>query len=130
MRWETNIKVFLTTSIMKKGMIIEGIVIGLAILICGILLMDKKGHELYSTIYYFGFGSRSVKIYEDGDVYDDLEIEDPNHKTNYKFLKRLSKEQLDSLKNKLKDTSDNNELREYVIELVYSVKKFDDSGRY
>ena len=31
---------------------------------------------LYGTIYYFTLGSRRVQIYEDGEVYDDLEIEE------------------------------------------------------
>lgn len=114
----------------KKGIIIAVIFICLAILICGIILMKSKGNELYSTTYYFGFGSRSVKIYNSGKVYDDLEIEDPRHKTNYKFLKRLSKEQLDDLKNKLENTANSVELQEYVIQLVYGVKEFDNFGNY
>ena len=114
----------------KKDMIIVEIFIGLAILICGVLLMKSEGNEIYSTTYFFELGSRRVKIYNNGNVYDDLEIEEPNHRANYKFLKRLSKVQVDNLKNKIKNTLNNVELEEYVIQLVYGVKEFDNSGNY
>ena len=85
---------------------------------------------LYNTIYYFESGSRRVKINENGDVFDDIEVEEPNHIVNYKFLKTLSEEQLNSLKSKLQSTSNKGELDEFVIELVYGVKQFDKFGRY
>ena len=87
-------------------------------------IIEEK--TIYNTTYYFGFGSRSVKINENGDVFDDLEIEDPNHKVNYKFVKTLNEEQLESLKSKIQSTSNKNELDEFVIELVYGVKQFDN----
>ena len=113
---------------MKKSSIII-ISVCIVIIVLGVLMINKK-KEIYSTIYYFGFGSRKVKIYDNGDVYDDVEIEDPRHKENYEFLKKLSKNELDGLKDKLKSASNNNELKEYVIQLVYGVKEFDNFGRY
>lgn len=85
---------------------------------------------LYTTTYYFGFGSRSTRIYTNGDVYDDLEIEDPNHEPNYKYLKTLNKDELNNLKSKINSESDNEIIKDYIIQLVYGVKKFDDFGGY
>ena len=85
---------------------------------------------LYSTTYYFEFGSRSTRIYINGDVYDDLEIENPNHEPSFKYLKTLSKDELDNLKSKINNESDNEIIKDYIIQLVYSVKKFDNFGRY
>ena len=112
---------------MKKTLIIA-IIICIIIIIIGVLLVNKK-KEIYSTVYYFGLGSRRVKIYDNGDVYDDVEIEDPRHKENYEFLKKLSKDELNSLKDKLKSLS-RSEVKEYVIEMVYGVKEFDNFGSY
>ena len=73
-------------------------------------------------------GSRGVKIYRNGDVYDDLEIEEPNHKPNYKFVKTLSSEEIEVILNLLENDS-NNEINDYVIKLVYGVEEFDNFGR-
>lgn len=85
---------------------------------------------LYSTTYYFEFGSRSTKIYANGDVYDDLEIEDPNHEPSFKYLKTLSKKELNNLKSKINNESDNEIIEDYIIQLIYGVKKFDNLGGY
>lgn len=124
---------------MKKIIII--VIVCIVMIIIGLVLINKnrklddntdryntiiEEKTIYNTTYYFGFGSRSVKINENGDVFDDLEIEDPNHKVNYKFVKTLNEEQLESLKSKIQSTSNKNELDEFVIELVYGVKQFDN----
>lgn len=85
---------------------------------------------LYSTTYYFGFGSRSTKIYANGDVYDDFEIENPNYEPSFKYLKTLSKDELNNLKSKINNESDNEIIKDYIIKLVYGVKKFDNFGGY
>lgn len=90
----------------------------------------KKAELLYTTTYYFSLGSRSVKIYTDGKVYDDLEIEDPNHVANYRYLKTLSEEELNNLSDKIKTIDNVESLKDYVIELIYGVKEFDNSGNY
>lgn len=90
----------------------------------------NKTDILYTTTYYFGLGSRSVKVYIDGKVYDDLELENPNHNENYKYLKTLSEEELNNLSDKIKNTDNVESLKEYVIELIYGVKEFDNSGNY
>jgi hypothetical protein len=124
---------------MKKSVIII-IFICVILLIIGLILMNnnkKNNHNtateeniIYSTTYYFGLGSRKVKIYENGDVFDDLEIEDPNHKENFKFFKKLSVDELNSLNSKLQNVSDSNELHQFVIELVYGVKEFAVDGSF
>ena len=108
----------------------------IAVLILGVIIfLNKKENnstkqELYSTIYYFDMGSRKVKIYDNGDVYEDLEIEDPNHKEDYQFVKTLSKEQLNNINKKLKDNSSNEEIDSYIIKEVYGVNKFGSKGQY
>lgn len=136
---------------MKKSLIIVVIVIIICIVlsVIGVTLINRKQEVktntennskttseeekiLYATLYSFGFGSRSVKIYENGDVYDDLEIEDPNpnHIPNYKFVKTLTREQVNRLKEKIENNVDYSELDEFVIKEVYGVEKFDDFGNY
>ena len=110
----------------KRIIIIIGVCIAIT-LVC-VILINKK--VIFSTTYSFGLGSRRVKIYSTGAVYDDLEIEEPNHKVKFKYLKKLSKDELTSLEDKIKSTSNKNELDDYVIELVYGVKEFDNNGNY
>ena len=103
------------------------------LIICLGLWKVKSLHSkelLYSATYYFTFGSRSVRIYNNGEVYDDLEIEDPNHKTDYKYVKTLTKEQVHELKDKENRGVSKEEISNYVIELIYGVKEFDNRGEY
>lgn len=116
-----------------KGKIyfIVGIIIFIVALIYIISSINSKdGDILYSTTYYFAFGSKRVKIYTNGDVYEDLEIEEPNHKPNYKYLKTLSKTEKDNLIIFLESESNTDMIKNYVIELVYGVKEFDIYGGY
>ncbi len=76
------------------------------------------------------FGSRNTRIYINGDVYDDLEIENPNHEPNYKYLKTLNEAELNDLKSKISSESDSKIIQEYIIQLVYGVKEFDNFGNY
>ncbi len=116
---------------MNKNILVAVIVI-LIIGITGIIIILNNNNEdiLYSTTYYFALGSRRVKIYTNGDIYDDVEIEEPNHKPNYKYLKTLTETEKNNLINFLKSESNTDIIDNYVIELVYGVKEFDDSGRY
>ena len=120
---------------MKKIVRIVSIIIILILFIVGIYFFLNKTNnlgkkEIYSTGYYVGFGSRRVIVYDNGDVYDDVEIESPDHQIDYKFVKTLSKEQLSNFKKKLDNNSNENELDNYIIEEVYGVKQFGDSGEY
>ena len=112
---------------MKKRLIILSILCIAISFVC-VMLINKK--VIFSATYSFALGSRRVKIYSNGSVYDDVEIEEPNHKVKFKYLKKLSKNELSSLKDKINSTSSRNELDDYVIELVYGVKKFDNFGNY
>ncbi len=119
----------------KKKFFIIGCILIIVIFIIGIFYIVSNRNNsiftediLYSTRYYFGMGSRGVKIYRNGDVYDDLEIEEPNHKPNYKFVKTLSSEEIEVILNLLENDS-NNEINDYVIKLVYGVEEFDNFGR-
>ena len=115
----------------RRILLITGIIIFTVILIYVIMsVVNLKGEILYSTTYSFGFGSRRIKIYENGAVYDDTEIEDPNHKPNYKYLKTLTKEDVDNLTYRLKIDANSESIKEYVIQLVYGVNEFNDFGNY
>ena len=87
---------------MKKTIVL--VILIVIILAVSIFVAYNKYNQkvLYETTYYFAFGSRAVKIYENGKVFDDLEIEEPEHTQNYK----------------------------YVIQLIYGVSQFDDNGNY
>lgn len=117
-------------------LIIIGIFIFVVCSICAIVIVNSKnnketnGELLYSTTYYFGFGSRNTRIYANGDVYDDLEIENPNHKPDYKYLKTLTKNEMNNLTYRLENESNSEEIKNYIIELVYGVNEFDDFGNY
>ncbi len=76
------------------------------------------------------FGSRRTIIYTNGDVYDDLEIENPNHEPNYKYLKTLNKDELNDLKSKINSESNSEIIEDYIIQLVYGVEEFDNMGGY
>lgn len=120
----------------KKILIIIGVLILLVCLIGGIFFISQKTKSepneepLYSTTYGFAFGSRRTRIYLNGEVYDDLEIENPNHIENYAYLKTLSSKELNDFKNFLTNETDSEKIDDYVIELVYGVEKFDDMGNY
>ena len=70
-------------------------------------------------------GSRRLKIYQNGDVYDDLEIEEPNHKVNYKKIKTLNSTQIEELKFKIENEIDREKLENYVKLLVYGKTSID-----
>jgi len=120
----------------KITITIAGIFIFVICLICCIMLLSLKRNKetneeiLYSTTYYFGFGSRRTRIYTNGDVYDDLEIENPNHKPNYKYLKTLTENEMNDLTYRLENEPDSEAIEDYIIELVYDVKEFDNYGNY
>ena len=124
---------------MKKIIKIVVLILAIIALIIGIyFLVNKRDNvnktdenkEIYSTTYYFELGSRSVKVYENGDVYDDLEIENPNHKVNYKYVKTLSKKQLSSLKEKINKNLNKNEIDNFLIQEIYGVEQFGNAGQY
>ena len=118
----------------RKPIIISiAIACSIIIAICLGLWVNKSFYSkelIYSTAYGFAFGSRRVQIYDNGEVYDDLEIEEPNHRIDYKYVKTLTREQIYELKEKENGGASEEELSNFVIELVYGVKKFDDMGGY
>lgn len=114
---------------MKKMQIFIIILIVVVVLSIFLIIGHSKS-ILYETTYSFAFGTRSVKIYKDGDVYDDLEIEEPNHKAEYKYLKTLNEEEKNGLADLIKTKASKEIIDEYVIKSVYGVEKFDNYGSY
>ena len=80
---------------------------------------------IYQNTFYFDFGSKKIKIYDNGNVYEDMEIENPNHKENYELIKTIDKESLLSLKEKIKNNSNETELEDFVKQIVYGSTNLD-----
>lgn len=91
---------------------------------------NRSEELIYSTTYSFTLGSRRVQIYGSGEVYDDLEVKNPDHEVDYKYVKTLTAEQMESLKAKKAQNPGEEELSNFVIELVHGVKEFNDFGEY
>ncbi len=102
----------------------------LGILLIGGIIYAFGKKEIFYGRFDFTFGSRGVIIYDNGRVYEDFELEEPNHKEKYKYFKTLSFKELKELKQKLKTTDKDEELKLYVIRLIYGVDEFDDLGNY
>lgn len=64
-------------------------------------------------------GSRGIKIYKNGDVFEDIEIEEPNHKPEYKYLKTLNIEEMKNLEDILENDGDSENIKNSVLKLVY-----------
>lgn len=105
------------------------VIVALIAIISFILIRTNTEKEvIFSAFYYFPFGSRSMKIYADGEVYDDLEIEDPMHEPNFKYLKTLDEPKLKELKEYI--ANDTEDIGTYVMRLVYCTDEFGDAGQY
>lgn len=92
---------------------------------------SQEGNQvLYHTAYTFGFGSRRVLIYGNGEVYEDVEIEDPEHEENYQYLKTLSEEEVQSLVDEINSGASDEDMDKFVINLVYGVDEFNEDGSY
>ena len=120
----------------KRTIILSIILVCVAALAITIgVLANNSTHSpskelVYSVTYSFEMGVRRVQIYDNGEVYDDLEIEEPNHEVNYGYVKTLSAEQIRELNNKKANGASDKELSDYVIKTVYGVEKFDSHGGY
>ena len=77
-------------------------------------------------LWYNNSNSNKNRNLRKWDVYDDIEIEEPNHKLDYKYLKTLTKDEVENLVHRLKNNANNESIKEYVIQLVYGVNEFDD----
>ncbi len=84
----------------KKILMLCIVLIIVSIVGCYILLKGSK-EEIYYNYYGFDMGRIQIKVYENGIVEEDVEIEDPRHSENYKYLKTLSKNELDEIKNNI-----------------------------
>lgn len=87
--------------------------------------------KIYYSKQYFGLGSRKIKIYSNGDVFEDYEMEEPNHKEKYKYKKTLSKKELSILKEQITNFDGNNnnpDLQKFVNKLIYGCEEFNITG--
>ena len=113
----------------KKNRIKYGIIIGiLALIIISLIVISvlrfSKGRIIVYESYYFEMGSETIRIYSTGLVEADSEIEDPNHKINFKKVRDLSKDELEELKEKIKTKQGDNDesFKRYVYKLVYDIE--------
>ena len=83
---------------------------------------DSFKDAIYSNNFYWGYGSAQVIITEEGKVYMDEEVEQPGHKTNYKFNRDLTKEELTQLNELLDSPDECNEYVERILELGLGFK--------
>ena len=72
---------------------------------CFSLTACGKGNVIYTTSGFHSMGSYRVKVYENGEVYDDIEIEDPKHVIKYKYVRTLTNEEIEELKSFTGDES-------------------------
>lgn len=120
----------------KIKIILSVIGIFVLCLTCCTIFLNSTNKEktntdiLYETTYSFGFGSRSTRVYTNGDVFDDLEIENPKHKPDYKYVKTLTADEIADLMYLLDNKTDDEVIKRHIIELVYGVSEFDDFGNY
>ncbi len=111
----------------KKNRIKYGIIIGLLVLIIIALMVVSimrfsKGKVIVFYTYFFDMGSETIRIYSSGLVEADKEIEDPNHKADFKKVRDLTKEELEELNKKLEEKADDETLKKYVYKLVYDIE--------
>lgn len=74
---------------------------------------------IYSTSSDYSMGTIRVQVYDNGEVYEDVEMEEPDHKIEYKYLKTLSEQELADLKAKIAENGDENKLTNYALDLIY-----------
>ena len=79
------------------------------------IIMEKK--------FYFSKGSITLQIHENGEVYEDVEIEEPNHKPDFKKIKELNSEEIEELKSKLEQSDE--ELQPYLMNLIYGDSNYE-----
>lgn len=105
---------------MKKVFFI-GLIILTIIMVSFICLKSfNNGKVIYNNTFYYAMGSEKVKIYENGVVETDKEIEEPNHKTNFKKIKTLTNKEIEELKEKVKENLEDEEMQKYINDLIHN----------
>ena len=106
---------------MKKHII--SITILIIIIIIAILAFYRSHSIIFQQTFYYSIGSLTLIIYNNGDVYEDKEIEEPYHKPNFNKIKKLSKSEMEDLKENLDKSGD--ELKRYISGLIYVDENYD-----
>ena len=103
------------------------VIVFMLLSITGCTKKDTTNKQIYYGVYNFEMGSKRVKVYNNGKVYEDIEIEEPNHVEKYKYLKTLDNKKLKELK-KLLAENDKTTLDEDIAEIIYGCKQFNNTG--
>ena len=103
---------------MKKGIIIFISVIILGMIILGLVLCNN-GAIIYSNTFYSPMGSEQIRIYENGLVEIDLEIENPDHKRNFEKIKILNDKELETLIDMISKDMEEEEIKKGINLLIH-----------
>ena len=107
---------------MKKSLIIISSILFIVLLAIIIIFLLLNNKIIYFNTSYYDMGSITIRIYENGKVEENREIEEPNHAPYFKEIKKLDKLEIIQLKSKLEKEKDKKALEEYINELVYGSK--------
>ena len=103
----------------------KGIVAFFAIVIIiflGVIFWNTNGKEIYSNTYWLDMGSLRVKVYDNGKVMHDIEIESPNHQVNYKYYRVLNKDEINEI---IENISDENTVYRIIYGKNFTGEVFD-----
>lgn len=110
----------------KKKIKVIALILFCVLLLITIIVLSiyNKGDIIFSKTFYYDLGSITLKIYENGNVYEDREIEEPNHKPKYKKIKELNKSEILKLKQYLEEAKNDNDLKKYINKLIYGDENY------
>lgn len=103
------------SSDMKKSLKIILIILLIILLAIITIFLLQNNKIIYSNTSYYDMGSITIRIYENGKVEEDREIEEPNHTPNFKKIKKLDKMEIIQLKSKIEEEKDEEALEKYII---------------
>ncbi len=77
---------------------------------------------IYTRTYLLDMGSIKVKIFNNGEVFQDIEIEEPNHKIDYKYYRSLNEDEINEI---MQNVNDENVIYETIYGKKFTGKVFD-----
>ena len=102
---------------MKKYVAILLVILFVGILVFG-CSKNKEPQIIYQNTIYFAFGNIRIRIYDNGDVMEDKEIEDPNHMVKYEKIMVLDDKQVKQIQEKINNGGDEKEARKELEKFI------------
>ncbi len=109
---------------MKKILILMVAIIITSIVLVICYFTINNNTVIFEQRFYYAFGSEGVKIYESGIVKTDIELEEPNHKEDYKVIRKLSKKEVAELKNIIKQNLPSDEFQSYINLIIHENRNY------